>query len=368
MSNLAEKQDENHDEDLESLESEETLGDDFEYSLTYYGVDFDVSGLIRRFENGSIFIPDFQRSYVWDKKRASKFIESLLMGIPVPGIFLYRQENDEKMLIIDGLQRLSTLKAFYDGSFKGGGFKLSGVHKKYEKKSYEELAPEEKRKLDDIVIHATIIKAEDPVKKNSESVYLIFERLNTGGVNLTPQEIRNSIYRGDFLNLLIELSKAKDFVDLLGPISQKDRRKHEEVCLRLIALNKKLDSYNGKMKWFLNDFMEANRNFEVFSESDIRHFFIKTLDFMIKNIGIKILRGDKTINTAILDAIFVGVSLNIDKIDRMNENEVEKISNQIKTNIESLRELGSKATRTTQTEAVKGRIKFIDDLIKKEIR
>ena len=99
----------------------------FTYSLTSYGIDFDVAGVVRRLDAGTIFVPDFQRRYVWPLKKASKFVESLLLGLPVPGIFLYRVDATQKLMIIDGQQRLQTLRAFHTNNFRNNPFRLKDV-------------------------------------------------------------------------------------------------------------------------------------------------------------------------------------------------------------------------------------------------
>src|ERR1043165_4796643 len=87
------------------------------YSITSYGTDFDVDGLVRRIEREDIYVPPFQRAYVWNLKQASRFIESLLLGLPVPGIFLSKESDSQRLLVIDGQQRLRSLLYFYRGVF-----------------------------------------------------------------------------------------------------------------------------------------------------------------------------------------------------------------------------------------------------------
>ena len=90
------------------------------YRITSYGVDFDVEGLVRRINEDDIFVPDFQRGFVWSFKQASPFIESLLLGPPMPGIFLTTEPITEKLMVIDGQQRLKTLQYYYSGKFREG--------------------------------------------------------------------------------------------------------------------------------------------------------------------------------------------------------------------------------------------------------
>ena len=87
------------------------------FQITSFGVDFDVDGLCRRLERGEIVVPRFQRSFVWNLRQASRFVESLLLGLPVPGIFLSRDFDEDKYVIIDGQQRLKSLQLFRDGVF-----------------------------------------------------------------------------------------------------------------------------------------------------------------------------------------------------------------------------------------------------------
>lgn len=117
--------------ELEKNEIEE-----HEYNTTYklnsYGIDFDVNGLVRRQNSHSIYLPDFQRNYVWSKKKASKFIESLLLGLPIPSVCLYKEE-DNKQIIIDGFQRLESIRLFYSKKFSDGSkFALVSVNSSFE--------------------------------------------------------------------------------------------------------------------------------------------------------------------------------------------------------------------------------------------
>jgi len=126
----------------------------FQYSITAYGADYPVDSLVKRIRDESIFIPDFQRQYIWDIKRASRFVESLLLGLPVPGIFLSKEERTNKLLVIDGHQRLITLYYFYKGIFKDGKeFNLKQVQPQYQGATYKSISEEDRRRLDDSIIH-----------------------------------------------------------------------------------------------------------------------------------------------------------------------------------------------------------------------
>ena len=176
------------------------------YDITSYGADFDVEGLVKRMKRGDIFVPEFQRGYVWPQQMASRFIESLLLGLPVPGIFLARENKSNRLIVIDGQQRLRTLAYFYEGFFHQKAdtvsrriFKLNRVQPEFEGCTYESLTEQDRIKLNDSIIHATVVKQESP-KDGDTSMYHIFERLNNGGLKIAPQEIRTAIYHGDMID------------------------------------------------------------------------------------------------------------------------------------------------------------------------
>ena len=264
------------------------------YNLNYYGADYPVDSLVQRMQRNEIIIPHFQREYVWKHDEASKFIESLLLRLPVPSIFLLRDKETNKLIIIDGQQRLKTLLYFFDGKFPDGkSFYLKGVVKEYEKLTYNELNPSDQRELDNSIIHCIVIMDED----DSDAPYHIFERLNTTGTPLTSQEIRSALYFGQFNDLLIELSRT----DAWHKITYKDiRLTDQEYILRLIAMYYDLSHYNGSMKSFLNQFMLKNRNLNNFSPDEVRNFFIPTIDILSKYFAFR----NKAFSIAFFEPIF----------------------------------------------------------------
>ena len=169
------------------------------YDITSFGADFDVEGLVKRIKRGDILVPEFQRGYVWNIHMASRFIESLLLGLPVPGIFLAKESDTNRMVVIDGLQRLKTLQYFYEGLYyrnfdrsKPKAFELTRVQPEFEGRSYDTLNEYDRIRLNDSIIHATIVKQESPDEGNT-TIYHLFERLNNGGLKLAPQEIRTAV-------------------------------------------------------------------------------------------------------------------------------------------------------------------------------
>lgn len=281
-----------------------------EYSITSYGADYVVETIVKRLREDIIFVPKFQRAYVWSHVEASRFIESLLLGLPVPGVFLSKESETEKMLIIDGQQRLKTLQFFYDGVIKGHVFKLKGVQPKYEGKTYKTLAKEDRTRLDDAIIHATIVRQEKPTEDNS-SIYHIFERLNTGGELLQPQEIRACIYHGPFNEFLSDLRNNKNWKEIYGPTSA--RLKDAELILRFFALYYWGKQYKSPMKNFLNKYMVANRAFKIQNAKTLSEKFNPTIKMIAEALGKRAFRPERALNAAVYDSVMIGLARRLDK-------------------------------------------------------
>jgi uncharacterized protein with ParB-like and HNH nuclease domain len=269
-------------DELEEGSDDETAP--FKYSISSYGADYVVEVLVKRLVKGDIYIPLFQRGYVWSLKDASRFIESLLLGLPVPSIFLSREPETQKLLVIDGSQRLRTLRYFYDGIWPKTRkeFTLTGVQPQFKGKTYKTLPDEDRLRLDDSVIHAIILKQDEPSDDYS-SVYYVFERLNTGGLLLTPQEIRASLYHGPFSELLKRLSSLEDWHEVYGPSSANMR--DQKLILRFLALYFMANDYRRPMKDFLNRFMGRNRRFKLHSTEEIEGVFSRTIAVVKKCLG-----------------------------------------------------------------------------------
>src|SRR5690606_38523425 len=141
-------------------------------------------------------IPPFQRNYVWDVVKASRLIESFLLGLPVPGVFLYKEKKTNRLQVIDGQQRITSALRFFAGAFEDRVFRLKGVQSRWDGKAFEELDEADRFQLSDTVLRATVVQQLDP--DDDSSVYHVFERLNTGGVNLNPMEVRKCVYFGAY--------------------------------------------------------------------------------------------------------------------------------------------------------------------------
>ena len=287
-----------------SLEEDDAVGEQIRYTVTSYGADFPVDAVVSRLDREDIVIPVFQRDFVWSQGQSSRFIESLLLGIPVPGVFLFRDPDNEKLVVVDGQQRLRTLQAFRHGLFGTREFSLVGVAEEFQGATYKSLDGMDRRRLDDSIVHATIFQQEEP-RADRSSMYTVFERLNTGGTPLQPQEIRACVYQGNLSMLLVELTENSHWRRLYGPKNK--RKKEEEIVLRFLALYYSLDTYRRPMKKFLNDFMESNRNCESEKEMEFRKRFEAVANVVDEVLGPKALRPDRAFNVSVADATLVGL-------------------------------------------------------------
>jgi hypothetical protein len=282
----------------------------FTYDISSEGGNFDVEGLVRRVQRGTIDVPKFQRDYVWSKTQADRFIESLLLGLPVPGIFLFKEPNSEKLLVLDGLQRLRTLEYFYRGLFRDRKFALKEVQKRFVDKTYETLEENDRLRLDNYLLHATIVQQLKPSEDQS-GIYFLFERINTGGTSLAPQEIRACLYQGGFKSLLTTLNEDPAWRAIYGRVS--NRMKDQELILRFFALYYMRDVYARPMKKFLNEFMGQNRNFDHLDRTHVEQLFLRTISLVHASLGPVAFRPQGGLNAAVFDSVMVGLATRLER-------------------------------------------------------
>jgi len=286
------------------------------YEITSFGADFDVAGLVKRMGKGDIFIPSFQRGYVWKLPEASKFIESVLLGLPVPGVFLAREQDTNKLLVIDGQQRLKTLQFFCMGVFNPKDtetnqrvFKLTKVSKRFEGLTYQTLPEPDRIQLDDYILHATVVKQESP-SADDTSIYHVFERLNTGGQKLKPQEIREAVYHGELMKLVDRLNLNTNWRSIYGKPSP--RLKDSELVLRFLAFYFNSEKYQRPLSEFLNQFALNHRNPPQEFMEQCEAKFNETIDVIFSAIGESAFKPERTLNTAVCDSVMVAIARRLD--------------------------------------------------------
>lgn len=272
-------------------EADDSYSNDDIYNINSWGADLSFRELVTMYDEDELIKPELQRNYVLDKVEASRFIDSLLLGLPVPSIFLSNTSDDRK-LIIDGYQRIMTVYDFVNGIWSKDDkeFKLSNsekINNRWKGKSYKELSSSEQRKIRSTTIHAIIFEQSTP-KDNDTSLYQIFERINTGGRALNAQEIRNCVYQGKLNKLLLKLNIDESWRFLFGA-DVDPRMRDMEYILRLLALSsdevKSFDKGNLSLKKHLNEFMGNPANNSRQYTSKTKKEFKNLMDFIHTNIG-----------------------------------------------------------------------------------
>lgn len=243
-----------------------------EKTLNLYPIDYPFETLSTRIRAKPPKLkldPDFQRKYKWDKEgweRASRFIESCLMRIPLPACY-FAEKEDGSHLVIDGVQRLTTIEKFFQDEFALEGLT---TFTELEGKKFSELG-KYRSELEATTIRCIVLRKENPANLVQE----IFSRLNQGAVRLTDQEVRHAIYPGTLNNLLLELAKTPAIANFGN--TQKDSREGEELVLRFFALQDDLASYEGRLSRFLDAYMRENAKMSDAKIRKLKSLFNTTL-------------------------------------------------------------------------------------------
>lgn len=275
------------------------------YEISTYVTQRSIESLIKWVDKKKIIVPDFQRDYVWSKPVASKLIDSVLLNLPIPNIFLYKsnQDGEEVFYVVDGFQRIQTLKYYKEGIWSQESdikenteksnqnsttsFKINYRTSEWYNKDYNSLSDNDRFNFDEYSINLTIFEQSNP--KNKNSMFEVFERINTGSDKLSEQEIRNAIYPGDFLKEIRKKANTPEFLEIIENDSfMKKRQNYIDLYLRFVSY------YYAYLEDFeIDDFKissskrETLNNFcEYFNNKDINSYahIIKNVLVAIKKI------------------------------------------------------------------------------------
>jgi hypothetical protein len=258
--------------------------------------------------------PFYQRSIVWTDKEQSKFIDSLMKSLPIPSMCISLDESTGHRQVIDGLQRMHSIKRFLsDEEWRLSSTleiepKISGKTNIYIKENEKKLYSN----VENLTIPVTVIRCNYQKDNHLKYLFEIFNRLNTGGKKLSNQEIRNCIFSGPFNNLLIELKdyaiqKQLYYYDPSKP----DRFEVEENILRFFAFEEHYQEYRGLLFSFLNDYMKVATQYDSSLLEKKRKLFVNTVDFIKDKLIYEI--KDSTSKT-ILEGILIGISKNLPRL------------------------------------------------------
>jgi hypothetical protein len=290
------------------------------YDIASYPSDLTLSVLTEMWRNNDIVIPEFQRNFVWNMDQSSLLIESFLLGLPVPQVFFY-VDQDNKNLVIDGQQRLLSVVYYLDGHFgsesihgKQQVFRLSGLDNRspFARKRFIDLDESSQRKLKGAVLRAINIRQLDP-KGEHTSIYHIFERLNTGGTPLKPQEIRNCVFRGGFVTLLKDLNGDINWRRILGKRTFDKHQKDVELLLRVFALSQTWGHYEKPMKQYLNRAMDEHSSGKTPRVAWFSERFKAATELIVSQLGSKPFHIRGPLNSSALDSVLCTVIENLEK-------------------------------------------------------
>lgn len=303
-------------------------------SLITDRLDMSFGEILAMYEREELIIdPDFQRLFRWSLHQQTRFIESLLLGIPIPPIFV--AENEEgKWEIVDGLQRISTVLSFF-GQLRTIEEKNNWKMEKgdlvpsLENYTYENLPLKLKLNFKRAVCRVEIIKWNSAIDMR----YELFNRLNTGGSPLREQEIRNCIFRGvsrEFNDTLKELANDESFIDLIKPTEKQVSELYlEELVLRFISLVDNWENINKMLSVFMTNYMRDAVHNKNYDYEHYKNLFRRSIAFIPSSSVFRARNG--AFSTSLYDCILVGIGLKIDSFEGKSQHEIAEKIELIKT-------------------------------------
>lgn len=272
--------------------------------------------LIRLHKSGRMEVqPDFQREVVWRLNDQSRFIDSLVKQLPIPSMCFSLDHRTQRWKVIDGLQRMSSIIRFL-GEEEWRLSKLSDIHPDLQGATNIELrdGDDDKRLLyslvENVSIPITVIRCDHSKRNHMRYLFTIFHRLNSGGVRLNNQEIRNCIYTGQFNDMLKEFDTHNQFWQTIkrriwGSVN---RFRSVEVLLRVLAFGDTLEAYDGNLANYLNAYMHDNADLPVAETRKLADKLAIVADLATKAID------DGTtakLPLATIEAVLVGIYVNL---------------------------------------------------------
>jgi hypothetical protein len=276
----------------------------------YDTVEYPIEVIVKKYadgidnDDGDIYIPDYQREYVWDMKRRSKFIESIILGIPIPYIFF--ADVDGRYEIVDGSQRVRSLHSFLNNKLKLQDLeKLTSLNNFY----FKDLSIVRQRRINNKSLKMIALSE----KTDPEARFDLFERINTGSDVLAKMEIRRGIHSGKFYDFIKECSENNLFKKLC-PLSEKRtlRAEPQEMVLRFFAYSENRNNYKGHVATFIDAYMKnRSKDFTSIIKEDMKNNFINMLKFVEKyfEYGFAKIKDATSTPRVRFEAISVGVHL-----------------------------------------------------------
>jgi hypothetical protein len=273
--------------------------------IEFYITEYTVEILALKMQNGEFEVPSYQREDTWEDKRKSRFIESILMGLPIPFLFFWESPETGKLEIVDGSQRLRTIQQFILGDLALDDLDQLSLVSGFR---FKDLPQSRQRKLKNRSIRGIVLSEHT----DEQSRFDLFERINTGSKIANKAEVRRGALVGSFQDLVVSLSKDEIFINLAPVSKQKEKeREREELVTRFFAYGDGLDDYKDRVASFLYDYTKKmNMHFEQ-NPKDIdayRQRFTKIMEFVSRNFpwGFRRSRTGKITPRARFEAIAIG--------------------------------------------------------------
>lgn len=339
--------------------------------VSYKTTEMGIGTLLNMWNEGELRIPAFQRRFVWTIEQASKFVDSVMSGLPFQTVTFYK-DKDEFLYIIDGQQRIKSLLYFTENFNKDSvdlldkkyiGFKLKGLSKKspYFEKTFngvDGFSDVDKRALKNKAMPVTIITLKNP--NDLTSVYYIFERLNKGGTPLKAQEIRSCICSGKFNDFLIRINKNEKWQSFITSEYDRIHQKDAELILRFFALYDCSSVYKRPMKDFLTEYFRKVKNSSQYEIEEKERLFLSVVDAIYDNIGSKPFHGTNGLNAAFADSIMVAFAHNLDNIPKNIKSRCYQLTHEN-------RDFYSYASKSADdVKSVKNRIELAEEILFQE--
>jgi hypothetical protein len=300
-------------------------------------------------DENEIFIPAYQRAFVWEEDRQSKFIESVLLGLPIPYIFT-AENQDGRLEVIDGSQRIRTLTNFLNNNLELKELEILPYCNGYR---FSDFPISRQRKINNTSLRMIVLSE----KSDEDARFMLFERINSGSVLLQAMEKRKGSYKGPFTDFVYECSQNPMFLELTSFTNKTIKRgEPQELILRFFAYSENLANYNGYVNEFLDNFIKLKN--EAFDRTKMELEFNSMLKYIKANFQYGFLKGSSHTSTPRVrfEAISVGVNLAL----RVNSNPTTKVSDWLDTE-EFITHVTGSSTNTPIR--LKARIGYVRDKV-----
>lgn len=287
---------------VEQKKKADTQISELQEEIDYDTRDFPISFIVQNYDEEEYFVPDYQREFIWSEADQARFIESLLLNLPIPLMFLSDTE-DGRLEIVDGVQRINTLSAFLNNKLelvdlikldKANGFKIN------------DLSPTQVRRLKSKALRVIVLKVNTSKEVRKE----LFDRLNTSGVRAKDSEVRRGSFEGPFMIFIEKLANI-DLRQKVAPVTEKTKKRREdiELVLRFFAYSNNYLNFKHGVQVFIDDYIKSIK--DSFEEDSMEKEYMRTLEFADKyfDYGFKKTENAESVPRVRFEALSVGINL-----------------------------------------------------------